>query len=108
PDGDALTFGATGLPNGLTIDTDTGLISGTLTAIGAFNVTVTVTDDGVGTLSESVTFTWTVLDGAAPTAPTGLTASVSTVAVTLNWTANTEPDLAGYRVYRSVNGAAFA
>ena len=40
-----LTYAATGLPGGLTIDTSTGLISGTLSGsgAGAHHVTVTVT-----------------------------------------------------------------
>ena len=46
PDGDALTYAATGLPDGLSINTSTGLISGTLssTSAGLHHVTVTVTD----------------------------------------------------------------
>ena len=44
-DGDPLTYAATGLPDGLSIDTSSGLISGTLssTSAGVHNVTVTVT-----------------------------------------------------------------
>jgi YVTN family beta-propeller protein len=57
PDGDPLTFGATGLPQGLAIDSATGLISGTPISIGTFNVTVTVTDGSVG---DSRAFVWTV------------------------------------------------
>ncbi len=45
--GDILTFTATGLPNSLTIDSGTGLISGTLAdAAGDYSVTVRVTDNG--------------------------------------------------------------
>ncbi len=36
----------------------------------------------------------------APLAPTGLTSIVDNYNVALNWDANTEPDLAGYNVYR--------
>lgn len=36
----------------------------------------------------------------APAAPTGLAASVVDYSVTLTWDPNTEPDLAGYNIYR--------
>ena len=59
PDGNALTYDATGLPPGLTIDPTTGLIAGTLgfSSEGTYPLTVTVSD---GTLATSQTFTWTV------------------------------------------------
>src|SRR5205814_860408 len=40
------SFGATGLPSGLTVDTTTGLISGTPTAAGIYSVTITATNAG--------------------------------------------------------------
>jgi len=39
---------------------------------------------------------------AAPAAPAGLTALPTSTGVALTWTANTETDLAGYNVYRSL------
>src|SRR5476649_2959203 len=59
PDGDALTYSATGLPASLSISPTTGVISGTLsyTSAGTHAVTVTASD---GTLSGSQSFTWTV------------------------------------------------
>ena len=58
-DGEPLTFNATGLPDGLNIDSETGLISGTLSlsSVGSHDVFVTVSD---GTDSDSGSFTWTV------------------------------------------------
>jgi hypothetical protein len=41
------------------------------------------------------------VDTTPPAAPTGLTATGGDAQVSLNWDANGEPDLAGYRVYRS-------
>jgi hypothetical protein len=56
--GQTLTYGATGLPAGLSINSTTGLISGTPTTAGTSNVTVTARD-GTGA-SGSASFTWTV------------------------------------------------
>jgi hypothetical protein len=42
-----------------------------------------------------------------PAAPSGLRATPAAASIELFWDANTEPDLAGYRVYRSVAGGAF-
>lgn len=58
PDNQPLTYGATGLPTGLSVGTATGLISGTPTTAGVFNVTATVTDGQSAPVS--VTFTWTI------------------------------------------------
>ncbi len=42
----ATSFGATGLPGGLTVNTATGLISGTPTVSGNFSVTISATNSG--------------------------------------------------------------
>ncbi len=52
----ATSFGATGLPAGLTVNTSSGLISGTPTAAGTSNVTVSATNGG-GTGSAPLTLT---------------------------------------------------
>jgi subtilase family serine protease len=53
-----LSYAASGLPTGLSINAGSGLISGTPTAAGTFNVTVTVTDNTGA--SGSASFTWTI------------------------------------------------
>jgi len=56
--GQTLTYGATGLPAGLSISSTTGLISGTPTTAATSTVTVTATDTTGA--SGSATFSWTI------------------------------------------------
>ena len=56
--GQTLTYGATGLPAGLSVNTSSGLISGTPTTAGTSTVAVTVRDTTGATGSAS--FGWTV------------------------------------------------
>jgi hypothetical protein len=65
PDNTTLTYSATGLPSGLSINASTGAITGTITASastggdgqGHYSTTITVTD---GTYTGTVTLNWTV------------------------------------------------
>lgn len=55
-------------------------------------------------LSNLLRWDW-VFDTAPPAAPTGLVASLQGTGVSLSWTANAEPDLAGYTVYRATSAS---
>jgi len=55
-----LHWAATNLPAGLSINANTGLISGTPTTAGTSNVTVTATDSATPAQSGSTSFTWNV------------------------------------------------
>lgn len=59
PDGTALTYQATGLPPGLSVNTSSGVIAGTLSgdSAGVYAVTATASD---GALTASRTFAWSV------------------------------------------------
>ncbi len=57
-DGDALTYSATGLPLGLSLNAQTGAITGTISTSAAASNTTTVTVKDPGNLSASTTFTW--------------------------------------------------
>ncbi len=64
PNNDTLLYGATGLPAGISIDTETGLISGTISYLASpdspYAVTVTVSDDNGNTENATQSFTWVV------------------------------------------------
>ena len=70
----ALTYAATGLPPGLSIDPTTGVISGTPTIGGSYSVTVTVTDDA--SYADSTSFAWWVTDAVTVTGPGDQTSRV--------------------------------
>ena len=64
PDGNPLSFSASGLPPGLFMDAATGDIGGVATAVGSFNVTVVARNGG--NLSASTIFGWTVTAAPLP------------------------------------------
>jgi len=58
-DADILSFSATGLPTGLQINANSGVISGTANSAGSFNVTVSVSDGAASSLAQ---FNWIVVN----------------------------------------------
>lgn len=83
PDGDFMTYGAAGLPPGLTIDSQTGVILGSPTTAGTYTVNLSVSDGNGG--SDSGSFVWTISEalGLAPmsSAPKQIGAPVHYTAV---------------------------
>ena len=90
-------------------------INGTLVASSAYNDTgvtngttyyyvVRAEDSGTNESSNSNEDSATPNDP-PPAAPTGLVATAGDGSVSLNWDDNTEPDLAGYNVYRSTTSS---
>ncbi len=90
------TYTLTTAPAGMTVDTNTGLISWTpsYATESVANVTV-VASNCVGQATQSFTV------AVAPATPTGLAGvGVSTSAIKLSWDASTDPNVTGYNVYR--------
>ena len=95
PDGQPLTYGASGMPPGLLLMAATGFISGTPTTAGNYAVTATVSDGVLTSAPQS--FTWTITaastnDHASPTisisGPTSASSySSSASAITVSGTA---------------------
>jgi YVTN family beta-propeller protein len=80
---DVLTYSATGLPTGLTINPSTGLINGTPNVVGIYNVNVGVSD-GISTTNAA--FSWNITPLAANLAlnRTATSSSNETTALTPN------------------------
>jgi putative Ig domain-containing protein len=66
PDGQPVSYTATGLPAGLSVMSSTGYIAGSGTTAGTFSVTARVSD---GVLTSSQVFTWSMTAAADATVP---------------------------------------
>ena len=76
------TYSATNLPVGLSLASGTGAITGSPTATGTYNVTITVTD-AAGATATTAAFTWTVKAAPTVTSPGN---QATTVGATVNLT----------------------
>jgi subtilase family serine protease len=85
--GQTLSYGASGLPTGLSINSSSGLISGTPSAAGTYSVTVTA-EDTTGALG-SASFTWTVgSTGASCTSTGDVVGNPNFASGSTDWTAS--------------------
>lgn len=81
PDGQPVTYAATGLPPGLSLMASTGYISGSGSTAGSFGVTVTASDGVLSSLPQ--TFTWAISPPTTPPPtnppPSSVTLSAQTI-----------------------------
>jgi len=92
---DTLSYGASGLPSGLSIDSSTGIISGTLGSSASqnspYSVTVTADDGNGGSASES--FAWTITNPSPTASDDSASTDEDTDVTTANVLDNdTDPD----------------
>ena len=96
------SFGAAGLPAGLSLNTATGVITGTPTTSGTSNVTITATNaSGTGSANLTLTINAALT---APAAPASVTATPGTGQVSLSWSASSRAT--SYSVFRGTASGA--
>ena len=104
PDGNTLSFSLTISPAGMTINSTTGLIDWTPTALGDYDVTVEVSDNGSPVESITQSFTIQVEEDQEPTSHTPTITSTPDTTATINQTYSynvdaTDPDIGDTLTY---------
>ena len=103
-DGEALTFSATGLPAGLSINSATGVITGTPGTAGNYTVTVTARDALASASRNSRGASRCATPPCRRSPPTWLRRRRQRLS-SAHWSASTDNvGVAGYIIYRSTNG----
>ena len=99
---DTLTYGAVELPNGLTMDSSTGLISGQVADAQSPWGTIVSVDDGLETAQ--VSFNWTVVDSTPPSVSIDQPTDGETVAAVVGLAASASDDVGVVSVEFLVDG----
>jgi hypothetical protein len=86
--GQTLTYSATGLPAGLSINSSTGLISGTPTTAATYSVTVKATDTTGA--SGSASFTWTISSSSGCDSTTNIVKNPNFASGPTDWTTTSD------------------
>ena len=81
-DGDPVTFAASGLPPGLTLNTVSGLVSGRPSALGAYNVNIVATDSQGA--ASTLSLVWTIVPAPVTYDPVPNPPTLAGGTVTLN------------------------
>ncbi len=95
PEGNPVTYVASGLPTGLVLNKNTGFVSGTPGVAGTFNTKATVSD---GRLTTTQSFTWKIQAAAPGTAtPLRPTGNIATATPSFEW--ESVPTTTSYRLW---------
>ncbi len=97
------TAGELGTPVGTTVGVTTTFVDSTAVNGSKYFYVITALDVAGNESEISNEVNATPADTTPPAVPSGVTATAGVQSVTLRWNANTEPDLRGYQIFRSLS-----